>query len=270
MEGKIVLVTGSTAGIGLQTAVDLALLGAEVLIHGRNEERCINAQNFVLRETGKSCRYFTGDLSSFESIGKMADNILSDYERLDVLINNAGIYMNEKMISKDGFEMTFAVNHLAPFYLTNLLLDLLKKSGSGRIINVSSVAHLRGKIDFHNLNAEKHFDGYGVYSMSKLANVLFTNYLAERLKDDVVTVNSLHPGVITTKLLKAGFNMCGASLQEGAATSVYLASSDEARNVTGKYFDKSRIAVSSSDSVNIDIQKRLWEVSEEITGVKYW
>jgi retinol dehydrogenase 14 len=171
------------------------------------------------------------------------------------------VYMKKRMLTEDGYEMTFAVNHLAHFLLTNLLLDLIKKTAPARIVTVSSMVHSSAKLDFNNLNAEKYFEPYAVYALSKLANILFANELAERLSGTGVTSNSLHPGAIDTKMLREAFNMSGASTREGAATSIYLATSHEIEGVTGRYFVHKRV---TPFAVNPDIQKNFWKKSEEL------
>lgn len=269
MTNKIILITGSTDGIGRQTACELVKMGAKVIIHGRNKDKCLAAIDWIKTKIKNSeLDYLIADFSSLEEVRNLANEFLKKYDKLDVLINNAGVYMHEKVLSKDRFEMTFAVNHLSHFLLTNLLLPALKKSDAARIINVSSIAHTRAVIDFSNLNSEHYFDGYYTYSLSKLANILFTYELAERLIGTKITVNALHPGVISTKLLQTGFNISGASLKEGAATSVYLASSPEVEGVTGKYFIKSAESPSSPLSYSKEYQKKLWEVSEKFVGLK--
>lgn len=265
MPEKIIFTTGSTDGIGKQTAFELAKSDSKIVIHGRNEEKCKN----TIREIRKgipdaNLEYLVADLSSMKEVKNLAEQFCNQFPHLDVLINNAGVYMTERKLTNDGFETTFAVNHLAPFVLTNELLPVLKKSLSARIVTVSSMAHQRAAIDFENLQAEKRFDGYAVYSVSKLANVLHTYELAQRLQGTNVTVNCLHPGVITTKLLKAGFNMEGTSLKEGAATSVYLALSDKVKDVTGKYFSDKKEVRSSAISYDVSLRKKLWEFSERL------
>ena len=269
MKDKTVLITGATDGIGRQTALELAKSGARIFIHGRNEKKCQHTISFIENQGGRShIEYFCADLSDFKQIRRMADNILGRTDRLDVLINNAGIFEKERKLTSDGLEMTFAVNHLAYFLLTGLLLDLLKGSAPARIVNVSSMAH-SSDIDFNNLRGEKHYSGLEAYSLSKLANILFTFSLAEKLKDSGITVNCLHPGVISTKLLHAGFGFGGDSLEEGAKTSVFLASSNEIADVSGEYFNNSRIASPASIAYDKDVQKRLWYISEELCGFVY-
>jgi len=268
MQNKIVLITGSTDGIGRQTALSLESLGAKVIIHGRNKTKCLDTIKWLKTKSQLAeVDYLIADLSSLEEVRQMAKEFDRRYQKLDVLINNAGVYMHEKVLSKDGYEMTFAVNHLAHFLLTNLLLPKLMNSESARIINVSSIAHTRASMDFNNLNSEIYFDGYYTYSLSKLANVLFTYELAERLAGTNVTVNALHPGVISTKLLQSGFNISGSGLNEGAATSVYLASSPEIEGITGKYFIKSAESTSSPLSYAKEYQKKLWDASERLVGL---
>jgi len=269
MIDKTVLITGSTDGIGKQTALELAKFGARVFIHGRNEKRCQHTVSiFENQGVNAQIEYFCADLSDFKQIRRMADDIRNKTDRLDILINNAGIFKKERNLTADGIEMTFAVNHLAYFLLTGLLLDLLKDSTPARIVNVSSMAH-SSQIDFENLQGEKHYSGRQAYGLSKLSNILFTFSLAEKLKDSNVTVNCLHPGVISTKLLHAGFGFGGDSWEEGAKTSVYLASSDEAAGISGQYFNNCRMADPASIVYDKDVQNKLWEISEDLCGFVY-
>jgi len=269
MKGKIVFVTGSTDGIGKATALELARMGATVVLHGRNPGRC----HVVLREIQKASKStapgcFAADLSSMKEVRKLAEDVRANYKRLDVLINNAGVFMTGRRLTVDGFETTFAVNHLAPFLLTHLLLDLLTSNAPARIINVSSIAHQRARIDFDNLQGERKFTGYGAYALSKAANILFTYELAERLEGSGVTVNCLHPGVINTKLLREGFGgMSGAPLKEGAATSVYLASAPDVGATTGRYFVKNREEPSSPATYDGSLRKMIWTISERLCGL---
>jgi len=268
MKNKFVLITGATDGIGKRTAYELAEKNATVILHGRDKERLLKTQEEISHlANNNNISIVTANLSSLKQVRLAAEEIKTKFKQLDVLINNAGVYMKTRVLTEDGFETTFAVNHLAPFLITNLLLNLLKQSNSSRIINVSSIAHTRAQLVFENLNSAKHFDAYNAYSVSKLANVLFTYKLADQLKNDGVTVNALHPGVIDTKLLHAGFNIGGASVEEGAATSVYLASSNEVDNVTGKYFEKMKEVPSSDDSYNKEYQKKMWNVSSQMVGL---
>ena len=270
MENKIVLVTGSTDGIGKQTALELAKKNAYVLIHGRNPGRCHKTIDEIKAISGNNkLKPFVADFSSLNQVRKLARQINRQFQHLDVLINNAGVSEKSYKESGDGLEMTFAVNHLAPFLLTLLLLDMIKQSPRGRIINVSSIAHYRiPGIDFDDLDLKNNYNGYKAYCQSKLCNILFTYELAEQLKETTVTVNCLHPGVIDTKLLRSNLGIGGASLDEGAKTSVYLASAPALETVTGKFFSDCQESESSNYSQNIKARKRLWEISLQLTKFK--
>ncbi len=268
MQDKVILITGSTDGIGRQAALELAALGSTVIVHGRDASRGKTVVEEIQTATGnQKVDLFTADLSSQKQVRQLATEVTRRYDHLHVLINNAGVFMNERQVTEDGLETTFAVNHLAPFLLTNLLLDLLKKSAPSRIITVSSVVHTRGRIDFDNLQAEKKFGGYDAYALSKLANVLFTYELARQLTGSGVTANCLHPGVIGTKLLRNGFNTSGSSPADGAETIVYLAVSPEVEQVTGKYFQDKLGTPSSQETYDQDLRKKLWSISEKLTGL---
>jgi NAD(P)-dependent dehydrogenase (short-subunit alcohol dehydrogenase family) len=270
LKNKVVLITGATDGIGKQTAIDLAAMNASIILHGRSEARLLKTRDKITRLTNNSqIEIVNSDFASLEQVKSMAEEIRTKFNKMDVLINNAGVYMTEKKLTEDGYEFTFAVNHLGHFLLTNLLIDLLKKQSSARIINVSSVAHSRARLDFDNIDSEKSFDSYNAYAVSKLANVLYTYELARRLQGTNVTVNALHPGVISTKLLWAGFRMKGATVSEGAETSVYLASSGEVNGITAKYFVRKRETASSESSYNIEYQSRMWEASEQMIGRQF-
>ncbi|MBA7523667.1 hypothetical protein ES705_15799 [subsurface metagenome] len=263
---RIVLITGSTDGIGKQTAIDLAQKGYHVLVHGKNREKGIAVVSEIKKLTNNnSVDLLIADLSRQKEIKGLRDEVFKRYDHLDVLINNAGIYQTEYELSENNIEMTFAVNHLAPFLLTRLLLDLLKTNHSTRIINVSSMIHAN-YIDFKDLQYENNFDGGGAYSLSKLCNILFTYKLSEILKAGNVTVNCLHPGVINTRMLRLSFGNIGAPVQEGSKTSVYLADSVQVANVTGKYFADKKMAESKSITYDKDVQNRLWEISEKLTA----
>ncbi|MBV6510617.1 MAG: hypothetical protein FMNOHCHN_00094 [Ignavibacteriaceae bacterium] len=270
MQGKVVLVTGSTDGIGLETARQLARLGATIILHGRNYQTGPDLRDQIKRETGNEhIDYVNADLSKRDKLHALTDHIKSQYGVLDVLIHNAGVFMTERKLTPEGLEMTFAVNHLAPFILTGLLLPCLKNAEQGRIITVSSIAHQNAHLDFNNLQGEVHFDPYKAYALSKLGNILFTYYLAEHLKGSKVTANTLHPGVITTKLLKTGFNRTGASIEEGADTSVYLAYSPEVSEISGGYFIKRKRTASSPASNDQHTINDFWKISAELSGVSY-
>ena len=261
---KKVLITGSTDGIGRETARKLLMKGFYVLLHGRSQNRCLPIlQSF--RETYTNVDCVVGDLASFKSVRYMAEEVKSKVDHLDVLINNAGIFNPVKEITEDGYEKTLQVNHLSHFLLTYLLFPLVR---GGRIINVSSMAHA-SSIDFDNLNGEKYYDPYDAYSRSKLCNILFAFYLARLVKNTGTTVNALHPGVINTKLLISGWGAIGADVERGAETSVYLASSPDVANITGEYFVNKRVAKAASIAYDIEVQEKCWKISEMFTGVKW-
>jgi NAD(P)-dependent dehydrogenase (short-subunit alcohol dehydrogenase family) len=240
---SIILITGATDGIGLETAQQLAKLRHELVLHGRSEAKAASARDAVLKKS-PAAKIHTAhaDLADLAEVVRMADSLNTLLPRLDVLLNNAGVYMTERKLSRDGFEMTLAVNHLAHFQLTTLLLPLLKQSAEPRVVTVSSMVHMSGRIDFDNLNSERHFDSYQAYCNSKLANALFAAELARR--EPWLSSNFLHPGVVDTKLLHAAFDMTGNSAHSGAKTSVYLAISPEAKGISGKYFDNCKITPS--------------------------
>jgi NAD(P)-dependent dehydrogenase (short-subunit alcohol dehydrogenase family) len=269
MHHKLILVTGATDGIGKQTALELARRGARLLLHGRSPSKLAETRAEIEREAGDSVvETVAADFSSLAAVRAMAEGITARHGAIDVLVNNAGVFMNERRTSRDGHEMTLAVNHLAPFLLTHLLLDALRAATAARIVNVSSVAHLRGVLDLENLHGERSFAPYGAYALSKLANVLFTVELARRLAGEPITVNALHPGVVSTKLLVDGFGMHGQdSLSQGAATSVYLASAPEIAGVTGRYFVRCREAEMNPIAAHPGTGRALYELSAEMVGI---
>jgi len=278
MKGKIVLITGSSSGIGLETAKVLAGMGAEIILIARSEDKLKEAVSIIKTATGNNkLKYYLADFSSQKSIWAVAAQIKQDYTRLDVLINNAGGVFNDFKLSEDGLEMTIATNHFAYFLLTNLLLHLLKNAGNARIINVASHSHYQGKIDFESFTKNKGYFIMKGYEQSKLANVLFTAELAERLKGTGVTANSLHPGSMvrtgigdkgTSGLVKFVWGLAsaviGMSIEKGAQTSVYLASSADVKGVTGKYFNKCKVQQESKRAKDKQMQKELWKVSEQL------
>ena len=267
MIGKVCLVTGATDGVGKVTAVTLATAGATVVGVGRDPVK-IEA---VLREVGSvsgSLEFMTADLSSQAQIRALAGEFKRNYDRLDVLVNNAGALFTSYRESVDGIEMTFALNHLAYFLLTDLLLDRLVDSAPARISNVASDAHEGSTIDFDDLQHRKHYSGWDAYGASKLANILFTYELARRLNGTGVTVNAVHPGFVNTNFQRAaGLSMRGPlTPQEGADTQIWLATSPEIEGVTGKYFVRRRDTRSSAISYDMGVAQRLWEVSAGLVG----
>jgi NAD(P)-dependent dehydrogenase (short-subunit alcohol dehydrogenase family) len=280
MKDKIILITGGSSGIGLATAKALAATGAEIILAARSEEKLLDAVKQIEDKTGnKKISYYVADFSSQKSIKSLAERIKKDYQKIDVLINNAGGVYPTFKLSEDGLEMTIATNHFAYFLLTNLLLDLIKNSSYARIINVASGSHYNGKIDFDSFTKDKGYFILKAYSQSKLANVLFTKEMADKLKDTHVTINCLHPGFVKTdignkdtqwysKLLWTIMSRLAAiSVEDGAETSVYLATSDEVKGVSGKYFDKRKEKDPSLLSKDKNLQKELWRVSEQLCSI---
>lgn len=280
MKDKVCIVTGATSGIGLETARQLARLGATVIIVGRNATKGAMVVSELRQQTGNAqIEFMRADLSSQKEIHALAEQFKQKYARLDVLINNAGIVKIFREESVDGIEMTWAVNHLAYFLLTNLLLDVLTASAPARIVNVSSAMHQQARINFDDLEFKRGYNPLTAYCHSKLANIMFTYELARRLEGTRVTANTLHPGGVRTNLLASNgllfrwiaqpiFNLHAISAEQGAQTSVYLASSPEVEGITGKYFVRCKPRPSSPASYDEQAQKRLWQVSEEMTKVK--
>ncbi len=275
MQDKTILVTGATSGIGLVTARELARLGAQTVVVSRNPQKCATVVEQIKAETGNPLvEYIAADLSTRDGVSQVAFEFKKRHTRLDVLVNNAGMLFMSRQLSADGLEMTFALNHLSYFHLTNLLLDLLKASGAARIVNVSSRAHRGEKIDFDDLQCEKNYRGMTAYGRSKLANILFTYALARKLEGTAVTANALHPGFVATGfaknnglLFRLGMGLIGPFIRqkdEGAATSIYLASSPEVEGVTGKYFSDSKAIDSDPASYDQEVAERLWQVSWEL------
>ncbi|MBP7389532.1 MAG: SDR family oxidoreductase [Chitinophagales bacterium] len=277
MKNRNIIVTGGNAGIGLATSIALAKQGANVFIVCRSKEKAEAAVKEISKASGNTnIRYFLADLSSQKSIRALAADIRKELSVIDVLINNAGGVFPEFRLTEDGIESCIATNHFAYFLLTNLVLDLVKKSDYARIVNVSSNSHYRGKIDFESFTKDKGYFITSAYEQSKLANVLFTNELADRLSGTHVTVNSLHPGVVNTQIGNKGTQwyaalfwsltakLFGVTIEEGARTSVYLASSPEVKNVTGKYFDSCTERKASNNGLDKNLGKELWRVSEQM------
>jgi NAD(P)-dependent dehydrogenase (short-subunit alcohol dehydrogenase family) len=269
---KTVLITGVTSGIGKITALELAKQKFRVVFTSRNMQKGEQVKQEIIQESGNSeVEVMECDLSSFESIQNFTQNFKSKYDQLDVLINNAGVWETQRKETKEGIEAIFGVNHLAPFLLTNLLLETIKKTPNSRIVNVASSLHV-GVIDFDDLEGKKSFSWRKAYTQSKLANILFTKKLARILEGTGITVNCLHPGFIQTDLFRnqPGFvrfvmKFMQITPQEGAKTTLYLATSDEVKNVTGEYFAKSKIANSGEYSKRPEIADKLWDVSLEYT-----
>jgi NAD(P)-dependent dehydrogenase (short-subunit alcohol dehydrogenase family) len=279
MPGKVCLVTGGTAGIGLATARELARRGEHVIVVGRSSERCAQAlENIRAMAPATSAEFLVADLSSLRDLRRLAEQVIERRPRLDVLLNNAGGIFLSRALSADGIEMTLALNHLSYFVLTNLLWKLLAASKPARIVNVSSAAHGGVSINFDDLQGQKRYGGWRAYQQSKLANVLFTTELARRTDGSGVTVNCLHPGFVRTTifrepgftgwLMRRAADVIALSPEKGARTSLYLATSPEVEGISGQYFAKEKAAVSSPQSHDKAAARRLWQVSEELTGVR--
>lgn len=277
LAGKTILVTGATGGIGFITAHALADMGATVVIVGRDPKRTEERVAQIQRETGNSSvSSLTADLSSMSQVRDLAGTFLGRYPRLDVLLNNAGAVFLSRQTTVDGYERTFALNHLAPFLLTELLLDRLKANAPGRVVTVSSMAHAGQTIDFGDVNrTARGYRAWKAYGESKLANIMFTYALARRLEGTGVTANTLHPGFVATNFAKNNGAMSQVAMtlarpfaispEQGAQTSIFLASSPEVASVSGKYFVKSKPAKSSAVSYDDGAQERLWQLSEQMT-----
>jgi len=279
MQGKICMVTGANSGIGKATALELAQMGATVVMVCRDRARGEEARSEITTKSrNNAVDLLQADLSSQQSIRQLVEHFKQRYTHLHVLINNAGAAFTGRRETVDGLEMTFAVNYLAPFLLTNLLLDVLKASAPARIVNVSSASHKSGYIQMDDLQGEKHNRSMRAYPQSKLAIVLFTYELARRLQGTGVTANCLDPGFVATNIGQTGASLpvrlliklirsFGTSPEKGAKTSIYLASSPEVEGVTGKYFVKSLPKRSAAISYDESLQRQLWEQSAKLVNL---
>ena len=266
MSKPIVLVTGATDGIGKQTALELARAGAGVIVHGRSAEKVAASAKSIVDETGSSTvSTAVADLSSLEAVRGLAKELGERVAAPTVLLHNAGVYEKSRHLTVDGFERTFAVNHLAPFLLTHLLLDRL--APHARIVLVASGVHRGARIDLADLQLEHDYDGYTAYAQSKLGNVLFANELAARLRHRELTVLSLHPGVIATKLLRAGFGGGGATLAVGAQTSVFAALDPSLEGKKGLYLDAAHISECSKTARDPELMRSVYEASCRLVGI---
>lgn len=281
--GKVCLVTGATSGLGLATARGLAACGAKVILVGRNATKCATLVSHIKQVTGNpSVEAMLADLTSQREIRRLAHEVQTRYPSLDALVNNAGAMFFRRQESKDGIELTFALNHLGYFTLTNLLLDALRAAAPSRVITVSSISHMGARLDLQDLQARHKYDGYQAYCRSKLANVLFTYELARRLEGTGVTVNAVDPGWTATNIGLNNFGITrgrGADVvrrvlgffalspEEGARTIVYLATAAEVEGVTGRYFERQVAVRSSPESYDAAAAARLWDASVKLTGV---
>ena len=277
MNGKVCLVTGATDGIGKVSARVLAELGAKVIIVGRNPEKSAIVLAELRSISGnENIDLLMADLAVMQEVRDLAEQVISRYDRIDVLLNNAGGYFTKHEITSDGLERTFALNHMSYFLLTNKLMELLKYSAPARIVNVSSDAHYGVDMEFENLNGEQEYKAWKAYQKSKLANVLFTYELLKKVPGNI-TVNCLHPGFVATNfghnnggffgpVLKIAQRISAIDPEEGAKTSIFLCSAPEVKGVSGKYFYKCQPKTSSRESRNMDTGKRLWKISSDIAS----
>jgi len=279
MKGKRVVVTGASRGIGRETALALGRMGADLSLVVRDAGRGdAVAEEVRATSGGGDVDVFVADLSSMAEIRRVAAEFLAKHDTIDVIVNNAGVLLMDRQITKDGYEATFATNHLAYFLLTELLLDAVKKAPAGRIVNVASEAHHRGTIDFDDLMGEKSYAGWRAYGASKLANILFTSELARRLEGTGVTTNSLHPGVIASGFALNNKGVVGTlwklaspfltSSENGAKTTIFLATDPSVARVSGKYFSKCKVKTPSREAREAAVARRLWAVSEELVRVR--
>ena len=279
MEGKVVLITGADSGIGKETALGLARMGASLVLVCRDRKKAETAKEEIAKAAGNaSIELLLADLLVQREVRRVAGEFNATHPRLDVLVNNAGAGFMSYGETEDGIERTMAVNYFAPFLLTNLLLETLKNSAPSRVVNVASSEHSSGHLDLENINKDSRMGtvGSGAYARSKLALVLFTHELARRLQGTGVTANCLHPGAVRTKIwnnsgaltpLFRFFSLFMASAEKGARTSIYLASSPEVKGVSGEYFDKKIPKRSSEASYDETMARRLWDLSERMTGL---
>jgi NAD(P)-dependent dehydrogenase (short-subunit alcohol dehydrogenase family) len=280
MKGKTVLVTGANTGIGFETAAELAKMGARVVITARDDAKGQAAVDAIKARTPDAdVDSMHLDLSDLSDVRAFAAAFSAKHPKLDVLVNNAGLILDERALTKDGHEMTFQVNHLGPFLLTNLLLDNLKAAAPSRIVNVASTAHRGTKLDFDDLGSEKEYRSMRVYGKSKLCNILFTRELARRLEGTGVTAHSLHPGTVRTGFGKdgdtGGWFSIGLKIggiffkspAQGARTSVHVASSPEIEGINGEYWANRKISKPSAAAQDDDAARRLWDRSSELVGL---
>ncbi len=279
MGGKTVLITGGTSGIGKATAVALAALGADVVVIGRNPQRGEAAvEEIKAQGHSDSVELMLVDLSVQSEVRRLAGEFLERHDRLDVLANNAGLVQSKRTETPDGIETTLAINHLAPFLLTNLLLERLKESAPSRVITVSSEAQRWGNMDFDDMQSKRKYRGFPVYGMTKLANIMFTFELAERLKGTYVTANCVHPGPVGTNFGKNNGGPMALffraakpfmrSPEQGADTLIWLAFSPEVEGTSGKYFSDRKEIEAKEIALDPAARRRLWEISEDLTGLK--
>ena len=273
---KNCIITGATDGIGKQSAIELAKLGYNVGIIGRNEEKGNSVINQIAVCSGNdSVEFFRADLSLINNLNDLVSNIRQKYDSVDILINNAGAYFENYIETSENLEMTFSLNHLSYFQLTMILMDMIIAESPGRVINVSSNAHFRAKLDLNNIQMKNNYKGWTAYCNSKLMNILFTYELHKRFKETGITFNALHPGFVDTNfgnnnkglgkvILDIGKKLIAINVAEGAMTMTYLASSEEVKCISGKFFNKSKLVTSSRFSYSDKNQRKLWHYSQSV------
>lgn len=282
MLNKTIIITGAHSGLGRVSAEHLAAKGAEVILVCRNQYKALTTKHEIVEKTkNRNLHAYSADLSSMEEVRQLGETLLERHQRLHVLMNNAGVLLGERRVTADGYETTFATNHLAYFLLTRLLIDRLKESAPARIINVSSMVHAWGTINFDDIFLKKDYRALPAYYQSKLGNVLFTYAMARRMEGTGVTVNCLHPGVVDTGFGRQGSIIYKVSKaiarpffyikpEKGAQTQVYLAESNDVEGTNGKYFTKKKAVKSSKLSYKVEDQEKLWELSETLCNLAPW
>ena len=276
MNGRTCLITGATDGIGKEAAIELAKKGCNLILIGRNKEKGekVVEQIRKIAESYVDIDYFTADLMLMKEVSRVADEVSRKYPKIDILLNNVGAYFAFREVTEEGFERTFALNHLGYFLMTKKLLPLIEKSNYKRIVNVSSSAHYGIDFEFDNLNGEKKYSGFDIYKKSKLANVMFTYELAKRVKDKGITANCLHPGFVSTNfgknnnflwrnVIRVAMWLTAINVKDGAKTSIHLACSDEVKDITGRFFANCQVKKGSSKAKNDEHNRKLWDISED-------
>ena len=276
MNGRTCLITGATDGIGKEAANELAKKGCNLILIGRNKEKGdkVVEQIRKIADSYVDIDYFTADLMLMKEVSRVADEVSRKYPKIDILLNNVGAYFAFRGVTEEGFERTFALNHLGYFLMTKKLLPLIEKSNYKRIVNVSSSAHYGIDFEFDNLNGEKKYSGFDIYKKSKLANVMFTYELAKRVKDRGITANCLHPGFVSTNfgknnnflwrnVIRVAMWLTAINVKDGAKTSIHLACSDEVKDITGRFFANCQVKKGSSKAKNDEHNRKLWDISED-------
>ena len=276
MNGRTCLITGATDGIGKETAIELAKKGCNLILIGRNKEKGEKVVEQIRKfaDNYVDIDYLTANLMLMKEVSRVADEVAKKYPRIDILLNNVGAYFAFRDVTEEGFERTFALNHLGYFLMTKKLLPLVEKSDYKRIVNVSSSAHYGIDFEFDNMNGEKKYSGFDTYKKSKLANVMFTYELAKRIENKGITANCLHPGFVSTNfgknnnflwrnVIRITMWLTAISVKDGAKTSIHLACSDEVKDITGRFFAASKVKKGSSKAKNEEHNRKLWDLSED-------